>query len=62
MAKRMFDRVARDGGVWHLWGHSWEVEQQGMWDQLEEVFRYIAGRGHVTYCTNGELIGGIRAT
>ena len=62
MAKRMFDRVARDGGVWHLWGHSWEVEQQGMWDQLEEVFRYVAGREQVTYCTNGELIGGIRAT
>lgn len=61
MTKKMFDRVARDGGMWHLWGHSWEVEQHGMWQQMEEVFRHIANREHVRYVTNGELIDELRS-
>lgn len=56
LAKRMFDRVQRRGGVWHLWGHSWEIERYQMWSDLEKVFRYIAGRSYCSYLTNGETI------
>ena len=33
----MMNSAASDGGVFHLWGHSWEVEEMGLWRQLEEV-------------------------
>src|ERR1700722_7677547 len=31
-----FDRTLRNGGVWHLYGHPWEIEKLGLWDQLRE--------------------------
>lgn len=55
LAKAMFDHVSETGGVFHLWGHSWEIDQHGDWEKLEEVFKYIAHRPNVTYCTNGDL-------
>jgi glycosyltransferase involved in cell wall biosynthesis len=55
LAKAMFDHVSKTGGVFHLWGHSWEIDQHGDWDKLEEVFKYISRRPDVTYCMNGEL-------
>src|ERR1039458_1009754 len=29
------------GGYFHLWGHSWEIEQCGMWEQLESAFELL---------------------
>lgn len=29
------------GGIFHLWGHSWEIEEAGDWKRLERVFTYI---------------------
>ena len=55
LGKRLFDRVLREGGVWHLFGHSWEIEQRGLWDGLAELTRYVARRPGVTYLTNGGL-------
>jgi glycosyltransferase involved in cell wall biosynthesis/peptidoglycan/xylan/chitin deacetylase (PgdA/CDA1 family) len=55
LAKAMFDRVQRDGGVFHLWGHSWEVDGHGDWEKLEGVLKYISGKKNVRYVTNGEL-------
>ena len=37
------DGVCRRAGVFHLWGHSWEVEQLGAWGVLEDFLRYAAG-------------------
>jgi hypothetical protein len=55
-ARSLLSRAHRDGGVFHLWGHAWEIEQQGLWRQLEAVFR--AAREYWSegkYVTNGEL-------
>jgi 2-polyprenyl-3-methyl-5-hydroxy-6-metoxy-1,4-benzoquinol methylase len=30
------------GGVYHLWGHSWEIEERGDWEKLEKVLSYIS--------------------
>jgi peptidoglycan/xylan/chitin deacetylase (PgdA/CDA1 family) len=54
-AKRTFDYVYKHGGVWHLWGHSWELEQNDMWDELEEVLKHVSGREDVKYVSNGAL-------
>jgi len=48
--------VRAQDGVWHLWGHSCEIERYRMWKQLEEVLRYVSGRSDVRYLTNGQLV------
>jgi hypothetical protein len=52
LGKMLFDRVLEDGGFWHLYGHSWELERLGLWGQLEELLSYVARRPGVHYVTN----------
>jgi peptidoglycan-N-acetylglucosamine deacetylase len=52
----LFDRVLNRGGVWHLYGHSWELDALGLWDDLREMLDYVHGREGVTYLTNGEIM------
>lgn len=59
LAKRLFLRALRDGGVFHLWGHSWEIEQRGLWQHLAELLAFIGQhRPHLRFVTNGELCAG----
>jgi peptidoglycan/xylan/chitin deacetylase (PgdA/CDA1 family) len=55
LAKAMFDRVIKEGGIYHIWGHSWEIDEHSDWEALENVFRYISANPKVSYVTNGEL-------
>jgi len=52
LAMALFDQVLTSGGVYHLWGHSWEIEQNRDWDRLERVLGYIARRPGVQYVVN----------
>jgi peptidoglycan/xylan/chitin deacetylase (PgdA/CDA1 family) len=56
LGKRTFDRVLQDGGVWHLYGHSWELDDNGLWDGLAELMDYVSGRTGVLYLTNGDAL------
>jgi len=40
--RRLVDRVCARGGVFHVWGHSWEIERIGAWTLLDNVLRYAA--------------------
>ncbi len=64
LAIAIFDDLATTGGVFHLWGHSWEIDRHGDWDRLERVLAHVAertGRAQQTgltdtkVITNGEL-------
>lgn len=55
LAIAMFDQVMKNGGVYHLWGHSWEIDSHKDWQKLERVFKYIAGHKRVTYVANDKL-------
>lgn len=55
LGKAMFDQALRDGGAWHLVGHSWETERIGGWAELEKILDYVSLRPEVRYLTNGEL-------
>jgi peptidoglycan/xylan/chitin deacetylase (PgdA/CDA1 family) len=55
MAMRLFDRVLQEGGVFHLWGHSWEIDQHNQWAALRRVCAYIADRPGVRYFVNGAI-------
>jgi hypothetical protein len=41
LARTMFDQTKADGGVFHLWGHSWELTALGLWKPLEEMLRFL---------------------
>jgi phosphatidylinositol alpha-mannosyltransferase len=55
LAKAMFDHVSETGGVFHLWGHSWEIEKHGDWEKLEGVLAYIAHHKEIEYVSNDKL-------
>lgn len=61
LGKRLFDSVLQQGGIWHLYGHSREIEDLGMWQALEEMLDYVSGHQGVTYVPNCELIHGSSA-
>lgn len=56
ISKRTFDYIDRHGGIWHFWGHSWQIEKYNWWQELEEVLQYISKRSGVDYYTNGETL------
>ena len=39
--KRLFKEAFNNNGYYHIWGHSEEIEKFKMWDELEELFKYI---------------------
>lgn len=41
LSRSLATRVVEHGGVFHLWGHSWELEQNSQWQRLEEVLRLL---------------------
>lgn len=55
-AKIAFDSVIKNGGVFHLWGHSWELEKHNEWDKLERVLAYISRREGIRYLPNSQII------
>jgi hypothetical protein len=34
--------VIENGGVWHLWGHSWQIDSNNDWGRLKEVLCQIS--------------------
>ena len=43
------------GGIWHLWGHSWEIDQLGLWDEFAQMLDYVCRRQDVLYVNNSDL-------
>ncbi len=56
LACATFDIALARGGVFHLWGHSWEIEKYDLWRPLEQALSYISKRDDCRYRTNGEVI------
>jgi hypothetical protein len=56
LGKQLFRQVLEQGGVWHLYGHSWEIEELGIWGDLREMLDYVSNRQGVSYVTNGQLL------
>jgi hypothetical protein len=56
MASSLLRQAIKTGGVFHLWGHSWELRQTGQWQRLDEVLammREFADQAFVL--TNGQI-------
>jgi peptidoglycan/xylan/chitin deacetylase (PgdA/CDA1 family) len=44
-ANAWLDYAQAQGGVFHLWGHSWEIDQYGQWTDLEVLLRRLQTSG-----------------
>lgn len=56
LAREMLTRAMEHGGVFHLWGHSWEIEERGQWENLETLLETVGSlREKWKSVTNGEL-------
>jgi peptidoglycan/xylan/chitin deacetylase (PgdA/CDA1 family) len=42
LARSLLTRALVRGGVFHLWGHSWEIHQTGQWEALAEVLHFMS--------------------
>jgi peptidoglycan/xylan/chitin deacetylase (PgdA/CDA1 family) len=60
LGKHMFDTMLERGGIWHLYGHSWEIEQLRLWRDLEAMLDHIANHPQVSYTTNGALLAALK--
>ena len=52
LADELFTKICANGGVFHLWGHSWEIEKFNLWHDLEIVFKMLAFNDDVVYMNN----------
>jgi len=55
LAGSLLSRAVEGGGVFHLWGHSWELQQTGQWQRLDEVLGMMSDfAGQALVLTNGQ--------
>ncbi|MFG0255449.1 MAG: polysaccharide deacetylase family protein [Rhodopirellula sp. JB053] len=51
LAEHLLQRCLHHGGVFHLWGHSWEIEQEDQWQSLDKVLSMLG-----EHVTNGNIL------
>jgi peptidoglycan/xylan/chitin deacetylase (PgdA/CDA1 family) len=59
VAMDYLDFMERNGGIFHLCGHSWEIEENEDWEKLVFVFNrilYLSKNGNTILMNNSELI------
>ena len=54
LAEVLIDKILSNGGVFHLWGHSWEIEEFGLWNDLELLLKALAFNRDFAYMNNTE--------
>jgi peptidoglycan-N-acetylglucosamine deacetylase len=62
LGKTLFDRVLQEGGIWHLYGHSWMIQELNLWDDLKETLDYVCKREGVIYVSNADVLKVLRQT
>lgn len=56
VAESLLVNVLRNGGVFHLWGHSWELQHTGEWQRLEHVLEMMSSAdANARRATNGQI-------
>lgn len=62
-AKALLDHAIATGGVFQLWGHSWELEDHNQWDRLDAVLAHLARHAdRVDFGTNAQVCSATRTT
>jgi peptidoglycan-N-acetylglucosamine deacetylase len=42
LVRSLLNHALKRGGVFHLWGHSWELQENEQWRRLDEVLRFMS--------------------
>lgn len=48
--------IQQHGGCFHLWGHSWEIEENHLWPALENIFKAMSNIPGIEYIDNKALV------
>ena len=55
-AAALLEKLVETGGVFHLWGHSWELEHSRLWGALEDILIQLwAYRDRCRFVSNAAL-------
>jgi len=60
LAECLFRACQHGGGIWHMWGHSWEIEKFHLWSVLEDVLKRVSSLQEVHYLTNSQASGSVQ--
>jgi peptidoglycan-N-acetylglucosamine deacetylase len=56
LALSLLQQSLKCGGVFHLWGHSWELQETGQWQRLDEALRCMSEFAiQAPSLTNGQI-------
>jgi len=56
LARSFLRDAIKCGGLFHLWGHSWELQEAGQWQRLDEVLRFMGeSSSQAPFLTNGQV-------
>jgi len=56
LARSLLRQALTSGGVFHLWGHSWALQETGQWQRLDEVLRFMSEfASQAPALTNGQI-------
>ncbi len=57
IAIKTLEYIVKHGGVWHLWGHSWEIDAHDNWRRLTHVLQEIKRlSGQIEKVDNSRLV------
>lgn len=60
IASSLLTCLSSHGGVFHLWGHAWEIEQLNLWRDLELLFQTLEQyKGQATFVSNSDFCTGV---
>ena len=55
--RRLVDHARAGGGYFHLWGHSWELDEYSLWGDLETALAHLASLSpSADFVTNLEAV------
>ena len=62
LAERLLRTALAQNGVFHLWGHSWELEESQQWSRLEHVLKLMSELRKSAPClSNWQVVTALRA-
>jgi peptidoglycan/xylan/chitin deacetylase (PgdA/CDA1 family) len=56
LGKLLFDTILESGGVFHIFGHSWQLDEKNGWSKLEDLLAHLAFRKNVRYLTMADYV------
>jgi hypothetical protein len=57
LTETYLNKIETEGhGCFHLWGHSWEMEEFGLWKKLEDIFKVLSARKNFSFRSNSQLL------